>query len=69
MGVEKYGEVEPFPPLLEHSFCPSKSSLAVVKETEAGSVALPLNEWKSVMLKIVAKQSSSARGNKEIEFL
>jgi hypothetical protein len=67
--VEKYGKVEPFSPFLEHSFCPLKLSLAVLKETEAGSVALPLNEWKSVMPKVVAKQSSSARGNEEMESL
>jgi hypothetical protein len=65
----KYGEVEPLAPLLEHSTCPSKWSLAALKETEAGWVSLPSNERKSVMPKAVAKHSSSARGNNEGELV
>lgn len=66
----KYGEeVEPFPPLLEQRMLPSKAALPPLNEIEGGWVSLPLNERKSVMPKLVAKQSSSTRGDNEMEVL
>lgn len=70
MGSEKNGEVEPFPPVLEHTTWPSAPLMPVLKETEAAWLSLPLKELKSVMPKVVVKQSSSsARGDKEMEVL
>ena len=41
--------------------------MPVLKETYAGSVSPPLNDWKSLMPKLVAKQSAPARGSSEVE--